>query len=761
MPYIADPQGYGKPILTPEEEAMLASAGGYGPAPAPPPAEAIPPPPDGGLVGAGTAPPPTQTVEYPIAGPSGNVGIPYDYGTSVPVAADPIPAPAYDYAAAEPNVMSPYAVERTRGDTMWELGTQENYTPPPRVTIDPAPRAQGNPNTISGSAMYGRGALDAYNGGYRVTGGTQSMDFNPDPTTPPSPRERRQDRAMAASAPPMPSPSDDRMRSPWEDMVGAGYDLPDSWLNQQPQYYDEEGNLIPAAGVGEAAFIAGPVGGFGGSVVSKGARSTGKRIAPAGATFAERPGVTAIETPPGVATGRAAARNPTVVNAEAPGGRTFPRIAGQPGTPAPGGGWWGPGGRIVYGRESSLAPRSSIAMPAETVPPPPAAPPARQTTGRPVFGQAAGEVVTPPPATGRPSLGQSGVGVGGRSASRGTTPRTTPSTATAPAPAGTGVPTNAPTTAPAPAPVAAGTAGRAARPRLPGGWRGPLLGAGVVGGGGLVASQLAPDANAPVDAVTDPADYPDMTAQVAGWLGRTKAQDWDALRETDTEQWKGIAEPVAVKIDGVRRKVVQARGAPGFIIGYFDENGNVVHVDGDMPPTGFRDLVIANAAEAPLDWPPGAATDADSTPTPESTIYDATADMGGVEPIPTPAETGGSSRSSGGGSSGSRSSGGGSYDRSYDRDYDRSYSRDYGDGGGYEREFTADDFLEQAGGNRRKAEFMARAANKRRRRRGGQDMESGGMWPGFPFNRPPSPIRANILTSLGEAFAQAFPNRRG
>jgi hypothetical protein len=48
-------------------------------------------------------------------------------------------SPPYNFAAAEPNVMSPYAVERTRGDTMWELGTQENYTPPPRVTIDPAP----------------------------------------------------------------------------------------------------------------------------------------------------------------------------------------------------------------------------------------------------------------------------------------------------------------------------------------------------------------------------------------------------------------------------------------------------------------------------------------------------------------------------------------------------------------------------------------------------------------------------------------------
>jgi hypothetical protein len=48
-------------------------------------------------------------------------------------------SPPYNFAAAEPNVMSPYAVERTRGDTMWELGTQENYTPPPRVTIDPPP----------------------------------------------------------------------------------------------------------------------------------------------------------------------------------------------------------------------------------------------------------------------------------------------------------------------------------------------------------------------------------------------------------------------------------------------------------------------------------------------------------------------------------------------------------------------------------------------------------------------------------------------
>ncbi len=90
--------------------------------------------------------------------------------------------------------------------------------------------------------------------------------------------------------------------------------------------------------------------------------------------------------------------------------------------------------------------------------------------------------------------------------------------------------------------------------------------------------------------------------------------------------------------------------------------------------------------------------------------------------------------------SGRRSSSRGRFD-----DFDRGFDSD--------REFTADDFMEEAGGNRRKAEFMARVANKRRRRRGGDQMETSGFWPGVPFQRPPSPIREHVLAAIAESRA--------
>lgn len=90
---------------------------------------------------------------------------------------------------------------------------------------------------------------------------------------------------------------------------------------------------------------------------------------------------------------------------------------------------------------------------------------------------------------------------------------------------------------------------------------------------------------------------------------------------------------------------------------------------------------------------------------------------------------------------------------------------DYGDSGGgrqsrsrdrfarEEPEFVAEDFMEEADGDRKKATQMAKAANRARRRKRstGGGTGSDGFWPNFPFDRPPSPIRQHVLTALEES----------
>jgi hypothetical protein len=81
---------------------------------------------------------------------------------------------------------------------------------------------------------------------------------------------------------------------------------------------------------------------------------------------------------------------------------------------------------------------------------------------------------------------------------------------------------------------------------------------------------------------------------------------------------------------------------------------------------------------------------------------------------------------------------------------------DFG-GGDVGKEYTADDFMTQAGGNRRRAEFMAKAANRRRRSsrtRGAPIGTSGQFWEGFPYNRPPSPIRTQVLGAIEQSKAE-------
>ncbi len=233
------------------------------------------------------------------------------------------------------------------------------------------------------------------------------------------------------------------------------------------------------------------------------------------------------------------------------------------------------------------------------------------------------------------------------------------------------------------------------------------------------------------------------------------------MKDTSFPDWTAKTERAPIQdADGVWRQGIAVKGqtdANGnpMYVGYIGADDSIVPVGND-DGEGFR-AMLANAAEGS---PP-----ADAVPTPDAAAAkDANAaKVAGSAPsgatlkdasIPTPSGTSsGSTRSSKGGgwvdygddgysssgSGGRRSSGG---------------WRDYGDdsGGRYEGEFTADDFMEAADGDRKKATTMARSANKRRKKKGGVAAEeTSGIWPGFPFQRPPSPIRQHVLTALQES----------
>ena len=185
---------------------------------------------------------------------------------------------------------------------------------------------------------------------------------------------------------------------------------------------------------------------------------------------------------------------------------------------------------------------------------------------------------------------------------------------------------------------------------------------------------------------------------------------------------------------------------------------------GVMVPIG-KDGILDDATLATADVATTTSADAVTDPNAAATIAANTAPAGSGSTTASVPEWTGGSRSGGSRSGGSRSSGGGG---GWNDDWSGggSSSRRSGSWGdfeksGFERDFTVDDFLDQAGGNRRKAERMAASANKRRRTKRGTSgtQRGGGMWPGFPFNRPPSPIRQNILTAIAESRAAGNTRR--
>jgi hypothetical protein len=248
------------------------------------------------------------------------------------------------------------------------------------------------------------------------------------------------------------------------------------------------------------------------------------------------------------------------------------------------------------------------------------------------------------------------------------------------------------------------------------------------------------------------------------WLGAT-TRSLELMRDYSPQDFGARTKRAAVEVEGVRQKLIESADVPGLYVGYVDADGVVVPVGNDVSPDDFVGMVIANAAEAPDGW--GDAASADAVPDPDAATKKAanaekaaagTAASGGGSTRGTSTSGGGSSRSSGsrssGGGGGSWSGGGSS--RSGSRS---SGSWDDAERSGFGRDFTADDFLGQAGGDRKKAERLAAFANKRRKRKGGTETEPSGFWPGFPFNRPPSPIRQHVLTALAESRAGGTTGR--
>ena len=210
----------------------------------------------------------------------------------------------------------------------------------------------------------------------------------------------------------------------------------------------------------------------------------------------------------------------------------------------------------------------------------------------------------------------------------------------------------------------------------------------------------------------------------------------------NTETTHPIQDADGVWRTGVTVKgLVDSKGNPLYV-GFIDANNNIVPVGNDVSDAEFRAaLRNAAASDAPVDTPNQAV---DSSGTSSGLTLDDVS-------IPSP-------DGSSGGSSGKNSDWNNDYGGSSGGSYrsGRGSSRSSGSDDGYDREFTAEDFMDAAGGDRKKAQMMARVANKRRRGKRKGTTASGtpyGFWEGFPFNRPPTPIREHVLTAIQESRA--------
>jgi hypothetical protein len=190
--------------LTPEEEAyfaQLAAQQQAAPAPAPKdtsmyaaPVEAqyqpggdkhFTPPDAGAAYGMGV-PAADPAAQYAQSQPTD----PYNSAPSGAYPSTPVPAPApRNYAAAEPYGMSPYAVQSPRASDRYMLRSQQNYSPPPRVTIDPAPNTLYN-NPLNPTPRVGTANADP---------ARPPMGGRPTPLPTPTPSSPAVDQRVAAS----------------------------------------------------------------------------------------------------------------------------------------------------------------------------------------------------------------------------------------------------------------------------------------------------------------------------------------------------------------------------------------------------------------------------------------------------------------------------------------------------------------------------------------------------------------------------------
>ena len=194
--------------------------------------------------------------------------------------------------------------------------------------------------------------------------------------------------------------------------------------------------------------------------------------------------------------------------------------------------------------------------------------------------------------------------------------------------------------------------------------------------------------------------------------------------------------------------------------GIKDENGKDVIFPDTMTPeqieariTEVRASIAAKGLGAAFVAEPGA-TGTGSAPVPAPAATTETVWPEATKTAPTTSTNAGTSSSgSGGGSSswenwsdggsgyssgGSRYSGGSTSKRT-------SYSDDEDSGSA----FTADDFMDQAKGDRTKATAMAKAANKKRRTKRTKPTRSST----FP-SREPTPLRTSILAALNESMGK-------
>ncbi len=198
--------------------------------------------------------------------------------------------------------------------------------------------------------------------------------------------------------------------------------------------------------------------------------------------------------------------------------------------------------------------------------------------------------------------------------------------------------------------------------------------------------------------------------------------------------------------------LLNAKGEP---IGYIDENGNDVLPSSDTTQDAFNAAVMrvqeAKNAKGVIAEPA-----ANSVPAGEAPVTAGAVPTGAaLYPSAAPSSSGSSGSgkewvdygNSGGG--GYRGGGNGSWD-TFEQSSSRGRAGSFGDD--FETDFTADDFMDQAGGNRKRAEFLAKSANTRRRKKRGTSTSSGTG--GFdPFNRQNTPMRDSILASIAESKA--------